>query len=157
MSGRSVTHATFVIERTYDSTPQRVFSAWADPAAKRRWFGPPDDSAKAGHEMDFRVGGSEINRGRGPNGDLYTFDALFQDIVPGERIVYTYDMFRDQTRISVSLATVEFKPEGAGTRMVFTEQDAYLDGQDTVAQREHGTRELFDALDKELRREHATA
>ena len=32
MTERSVTHATFVIERTYDATPARVFAAWADPA-----------------------------------------------------------------------------------------------------------------------------
>jgi uncharacterized protein YndB with AHSA1/START domain len=154
---RSVTHATFVIERTFDSTPALVFAAWADPAAKRRWFGPPDESARSGHALDFRVGGRETNSGRGPSGELYTFEALYQDIVSGERIVYTYDMLVDQTRMSVSLATVELTPEGDGTRMVYTEQGAYLDGKDTPAQREHGTRELFDALARELRREHATA
>ncbi len=38
MTDRSVTHATFVVERRYDASPARVFAAWADPAAKARWF-----------------------------------------------------------------------------------------------------------------------
>jgi hypothetical protein len=41
---------------------------------------------------------------------------------------------------------VELRPEGAGTRLVLTEQGAYLDGHDTSAQRQHGTGELLDAL-----------
>jgi uncharacterized protein YndB with AHSA1/START domain len=55
---RSVEHATFVIERTYDAAPARVFAAWADPAAKARWFGPPE-KPKGSYTLDFRVGGSE--------------------------------------------------------------------------------------------------
>ena len=90
MSERSVAHATFVIERTYDAAPARVFNAWADPVAKARWFGP-GELTKGGHELDFRVGGREINRGGPPGGAVYTFDACYQDIVPDERIVYTYE------------------------------------------------------------------
>ena len=72
--------------------------------------------------------------------------------MPDQRIVYSYDMHLDGARISVSLATVEFKPEGAGTRMIFTEQGVFLDGYDDPAGRERGTRALLDNLDAELRR-----
>jgi uncharacterized protein YndB with AHSA1/START domain len=147
MTERSVTHATFVVERTYDATPARVFTAFADPAIKARWFGIP-----AAYELDFRVGGREVNRGGPPGGPVYTYDARYQDIVPNERIVFTYDMHMGEARISVSLATVELKPAGNGTRLIFTEQGAFLDGLDIPAQREHGTGELFDALGAELRR-----
>jgi uncharacterized protein YndB with AHSA1/START domain len=153
---RSVTHATFVIERTYDASPARVFAAWAEPAAKARWFGIPDDDS-GDYELDFKVGGRELNRGSASDGDVYTYDARYQDIVPDERIVYSYDMLRGDTRISVSLATVELKPEGSGTKLVFTEQGAFLDGHDTPDLREHGTGSLLDALGAELGREHATA
>jgi len=43
MTERSAKHATFVIERTYAASPERVFSAFADPKAKARWFVGPDD------------------------------------------------------------------------------------------------------------------
>ena len=58
----------------------------------------------------------------------------------------------DGQRISVSLATIEFKPAGKGTKLIFTEQGAFLDGYDNVAGREHGTRELLDSLGRELER-----
>jgi uncharacterized protein YndB with AHSA1/START domain len=155
MSERSTVHATFVVERAYDVSPSRVFSAWADPAAKGRWFGPGESAGE--FELDFRVGGREINRGAGPDGQQYTYEARYQDIVPDQRIVYTYDMYRDETRISVSLATVEFKPEGGGTRVIYTEQGAFLDGEDKPEYREQGTGSLFDALGAELEQQPAKA
>jgi uncharacterized protein YndB with AHSA1/START domain len=151
MTKRSTTHATFVIERTYDASPARVFAAWADPAAKRSWFG--SGAAAAEHELDFRVGGRELNRGGPPSGPVYAYEAQYRDIVADQRIVYSYDMYMDETRISVSVATVEFGPVGSGTRLIFTEQGAFLDGHDTPAQREHGTRSLLDKLDVALQRE----
>jgi uncharacterized protein YndB with AHSA1/START domain len=146
MTERSVTHATFVLERSYDAPPSRVYAAWADPEAKARWFGGGEDA----FEMDFRVGGREHNSGT-MGSDTYTFDATYQDIVEDERIVYTYDMHLNGQRISVSVATVEFKPQGDATRLVFTEQGAFLDGFDDPRMREQGTGSLLEALDKELK------
>jgi uncharacterized protein YndB with AHSA1/START domain len=157
MTERSITHATFVIERTYAASPARVFAAFADPAIKKRWFAGPEEMGTAEHDIDFRVGGREINRGGPPGGPVYTYDARYQDIVPDQRIVTTYEMQMADTRISVSLATVELTPAGSGTRLVYTEQGAFLDGHDTPAEREHGTRELLEALGKEVERQTATA
>jgi uncharacterized protein YndB with AHSA1/START domain len=145
VSERSVTHDKFTIERTYAAPPGRVFSAWSEPAAKARWFGPGDS-----HELDFRVGGSEHLAVRGPDGSMYSFDSRYQDIVPDQRIVYAYDMHREQIRISVSLATIEFKPAGEGTLLVLTEQGAFLDGQDDPALRVRGTGGLLERLAAEL-------
>jgi uncharacterized protein YndB with AHSA1/START domain len=150
MSERSVEHATFVVERTYEVSPERAFAAWADPEAKARWFVGSD----AHLELDFRVGGRERHRGTAPDGSAYSYEALFQDIVPGQRIVYTYDMPLHEPRISVSLARVEFTPEGDGdTRLVFTEQGAFLDGHESPARRAEGMGGLLDALGEELRSE----
>jgi uncharacterized protein YndB with AHSA1/START domain len=150
MSRRSVEHATFVVERTYNVSPERAFAAWADPEAKARWFVDPD----AHLELDFRVGGRERHRGTAPDGNAFSYEALYQDIVPAERIVYTYDMYLRETRISVSLATVEFRPVGENdTGLVFTEQGAFLDGHEFRARRAGGWGSLLDALEKELRRD----
>ena len=151
MTERSVTHATFTVERTYDASPARVFAAWAEPAVKARWFGDPDQGVEE-FELDFRIGGREFNRGT-VEGQDHTYEARYQDIVPDERIVYAYDMHAGGSRISVSLGTVEFEPDGAGTRLTYTEQGAYLDGLDTPEQRQQGTGGLFDALGEELARQ----
>jgi uncharacterized protein YndB with AHSA1/START domain len=59
MKDRSVTHATFVIERRYPTTPQRVFAAFSDPAKKRRWFAGDKEFQSEEFEMEVRVGGRE--------------------------------------------------------------------------------------------------
>jgi uncharacterized protein YndB with AHSA1/START domain len=147
MSGRSVEHATFVVERKYEASPERAFAAWADPEAKARWYVDSD----AQLELDFRVGGREHSRGTAPDGRAYRYEALYQDIVLAQRIVYTYEMLLRETRISVSLATVEFTPLGDnGTHLVFTEQGAFLDGHETPARRSEGMGSLLDALGKEV-------
>jgi len=99
---------------------------------------------------DFRIGGRDINRGGPPGGPIHSYEAEYQDIVPDQRIVTMYIMHMDKTPISVSLATTEFKPEGSSTRLVFTEQRAYLDGFDNGSERERGSGELLDALGAEL-------
>ena len=104
MPERSVTHATIVVERTYDAAPARVFAAWADPAVKVRWFAGPDDWEPGDYELDFQVGGRERIRGGPPGGPVHIYDAIYRDIVPDQRIILTYDMSLDETRISVSLA-----------------------------------------------------
>jgi uncharacterized protein YndB with AHSA1/START domain len=149
MTERSVEHATIVVERTYQASPERVFAAWADPAAKARWFG----ADVTDFELDFRVGGREFNRGTAPDGNAYSYEARYQDIVADQRIVYSYEMQLDGTRISVSLGTVELKPVDGGTQLTYTEQGAFLDGLDEPASREGGTGQLLDALGAELERE----
>lgn len=146
MSKRSVVHATFVVERLYDAKPERVFTAWASAEAKGHWFSGPDEWQRSDHELDFRVGGREHLSGGPPGGPVHVYDALYQDIVANERIVISYDMHLDDRRISVSLATVEFRADGQGTRLKYTEQGAFLDGFDDPSLREHGTAELLDQL-----------
>jgi uncharacterized protein YndB with AHSA1/START domain len=87
-----------------------------------------------------------------PGGTVHAFDCRYHEIVPNERIVYSYDMHLDAKRISVSLTTVEFKPADAGTRLIFTEQVVFLDGYDDAGAREQGTRGLLDKLGAALER-----
>jgi uncharacterized protein YndB with AHSA1/START domain len=149
VSERTTKHGTFVLEHTYDATPARVFAAWADPAAKPRWFGGPDDWENE-HTLDFRVGGTEWNRTTPPDGPAWTYTAAIHDIVPDRRIVYSYVMECGDAVASVTLATVEFEPAASGTRLVLTEQIAFLDGLDSPDLREGGTRSLLDSLDEML-------
>jgi uncharacterized protein YndB with AHSA1/START domain len=160
----SVVHSTFKIERVYPAAASRVFSAFADPATKRRWFAEGEGSEVQEFTPDFRVGGRESTRlrfkgnpalpGAPPAGTEFRNDTVYQDIVPDRRIVLAYTMAVGGRRISASLATVEFVPEGDGTRLVFTEQGAFFEGSDGPELREKGWLALLDALGAELRRSH---
>jgi uncharacterized protein YndB with AHSA1/START domain len=151
MSNRSATHSTFVIERNYPAAPARVFAAWADLNSKSQWFGPGGE-----HELDFRQGGREHFEATVER-TVYSYDALYEDIVQDERIVYTYNMHRDGVRMSVSVSTVELLADSDGTHLRYTEQGVFLDGEDTPELREHGTAELLDKLGEALAQEAATA
>jgi uncharacterized protein YndB with AHSA1/START domain len=92
-----------------------------------------------------------------PNGKVSDFDARYYDIVPNERIVYAYEMHVNDVRISVSLATIEFKERNAGTQLVITEQGVFLDDFDDARGREEGTLVLIDQLEQALHRQSASA
>ncbi len=152
MTDHSIAHGVFTIERTYpDVAPQRVFDAFATAAGKQAWFFGPGDWQIAQREFDFRPGGRERVKGRRSSGDESFFDAVYFDIVPGERIVYAYDMWHEGRKLSVSLATLEFHAVAGGTRLRLCEQGAFLDGYDDAGRREHGTIELMDRMETTLR------
>jgi uncharacterized protein YndB with AHSA1/START domain len=154
---RSIEHASFTIERRYEAPPVKVFAAWADPAAKARWFSGPEEWEVEPHELDFRVGGREVSRGGPKGGPVHTYRAIYWDIVPNERIVYTYEMLMDETRTSVSVTTVELRPEGERTLLILTEHGAFLDGLDSAASRQQGSGSLLEALARALQDESGTA
>jgi uncharacterized protein YndB with AHSA1/START domain len=151
MSKRATVHDTFVIERELSFKRELVFAAWSSREAKARWFAGPSGWEERRRELEFRVGGREIVVGRKPNGNVSTFDAHYYDIVPYERIIYAYEMHIDDVRISVSVATVEFKDHKGGTQLTVTEQGVFLDDFDDARGREHGTRILMDQLERSLR------
>ena len=148
----TVIHSTFTIERTYPQSPARVFHAFADKATVRRWRVEGDGFAIAEFSFDFRVGGGEVSRFSYGGGPEIRLDAQFQDIVPDQRIVFSYRMAIGQQAMSASLPTVELTPDDGGTRLTYTEQGAFFDGVDSARGREEGTRGLLEALAVELQR-----
>jgi uncharacterized protein YndB with AHSA1/START domain len=146
----SVTHSEFTIERRLAHAPARAFSGFAHPDLKRRWFANPGGWDEWHHELDFRVGGHEVNRGGDHGQKQRLFEARFHDIVQDERIVFAYDLHHDDRLLSVSLTTIEFHPDGDGTLLAFTEQGAFFDDLDAPGEREHGTGKLLDAYQRFL-------
>jgi uncharacterized protein YndB with AHSA1/START domain len=146
MSKRSSRHSSFVIERKYPAAPARVFAAFSSAEAKAKWFAGSDEWTLLERTMDFRIGGREKLKGRWKSGVVSDYEALYYDIIEHERIVSAYEMHLNDKRISVSLSTVEFKPAGSGTLLIFTEQDVFLDEFEDSGSRERGTQELLDRL-----------
>lgn len=148
---RSVVHGSFHLRRIYDAPVARVWQALTDEQAKQRWFvGTPGRWELLERQMDVRVGGRERLRGRWEGGVVSTFDATYHDVIPNERLIYTYEMHLNDKKISVSLATIELKPEGGKTALKIAEQGAFLDGYDDSGSREQGTGHLLDALGASL-------
>lgn len=156
----TTTHGSFIVERRYDASTQRVFAAWSDPEAKRSWFVEGEGWDIRSYELDFREGGTETSSFNVVGGNnpfppetRFSNDSVFNEIIPNERIVFTYSMARDGVRFSVSLASIELTPAGNGTRLIFTEHGAFFDGADGIRMREQGWRELLAKLDAYLAQE----
>lgn len=154
----TVTNATFSIERVLNASPARVFAAYSSLEAKSAWFKAPTDIEVLDRDFDFRAGGRERFHARWPSGMITDFDATYHDIVENERIILVYDMFHNGAKLSVSLMSVELRPEGNGTRLTHTEQGCYLTGGDeAVKNREHGTTWHIDSLEALLEGREAKA
>ena len=145
MKHSPATQTDFVIEREFVATPEAVFQAWADPAAKRLWSDCHSEHS-TDYRLDFRQHGHESHRVVYPDGRVQAIEKVFFDIVADRRIVFAYDIRIDGRPLSVSLVTVEFFASPRGTRMVYTEQLSYLDGHEDRAQRLRGTEEGLDRL-----------
>jgi uncharacterized protein YndB with AHSA1/START domain len=146
MTEHSVKHNTFTLERTYSTTPARVFAAWADRDTKATWFANGDSE----YTLDFRVDGTEAAHGRTDDGADILAESIYRDIVTDRRIVYTTQLYGRGLLATVSTTTVEFVPDGTGTRLVLTEQDTFLDDHEQPEWRHHGTNDWLDRLGKEL-------
>jgi uncharacterized protein YndB with AHSA1/START domain len=139
-------HDTFTLERRYAATPARVYRALTDPRAKAAWFVGPHGWDEHERVMDARVNGTERVVGRHPSGMVSAFDAVYMDLAPNERVIFAYKMHIDGQLISCSLATWELHADGAGTRLVLTEQGTFLNGYVDGGSRLEGTNLLLDAL-----------
>jgi uncharacterized protein YndB with AHSA1/START domain len=148
-------HSTFVIERSFPKSPERVFSAFADTTKKRRWFAEGEMHEVEEFTSDFRVGGAERLRYRFKEGTPFKGveiinQGTYQEIVPNRRIVSASTMALGGKTFSASLVTVELVPTATGTDLICTHQGAFFEGADGPQIREAGWRKLLDNLAAEL-------
>jgi uncharacterized protein YndB with AHSA1/START domain len=148
-------HNTFVIEKDYPKAPDKVFAAFRDPAKKKRWYAAGGAHDVVSYDLDFRVGGREVLVGKMKPGTpiagaVLTWASSYEDIAESRCIVFCQTLDRDGARISVALITAEFVAQGAGCRLVFTHQAAFLEGADGPQMREHGWRYLLDTVSAAL-------
>ena len=139
MKSAPISHGSFVIERTYATTPAKLYAAWIEPRQKARWFVGPEGWTELRRELVVRTGGQEVLHGRFAHGVETLYTARYHDVIDPERLVYVYDMHLSGIMHSTSLASVEFVAEGTTARLIYTEQVAFLDGTEGTMARERGT------------------
>lgn len=147
-----VFHDTFTLKRSWAATPVRVFRAWADLDLKRQWFAPPPGQwTELRRTLEFRPGGREVHEGKFNDSGMTTlYEGRFHLIEDNARLVFAYDLHLSGAFHSVTLATLLLRPNGAHTDVSYTEQIAFLDGNDGTAQRKEGTEFGFSVLEKAL-------
>ena len=154
MTEIKASHHTIVVERTYNANCARVFAAWCDPQALKRWYVPGDETWTSQIlTHDFRIGGRKhlvFGPGGGPQ---YYEDCRYEDIVDQRRICFSMTVAREDERITTSMVTVELTARGARTEAKVTDQLVILNDGDTAPDRERGWGETLDKLPAELARQ----
>jgi uncharacterized protein YndB with AHSA1/START domain len=135
------------IERHYAAAPEKVWRAWTDPQAVKRWWGPEAGDPVSLAELDVRVGGRFRIVFGGPEGRLHECAGIYKEVVPNRKLVFTW-CWPNSTPDRVSLITILFDPAGAGTHLVFRHEQFF----DEAARDGHkrGWTQTFAKLDEFL-------
>jgi uncharacterized protein YndB with AHSA1/START domain len=147
-----ITHATIVMERTYNAAPTRVFAAWADKEARERWQAPDETIRIRYEESNFRPGGRDLARCIEQDGAEFLATVHYLDIRRAESIVFTEAVAQANANVSAALISVELFPAGEGTRQLVTMQIASFDESGMEKGYEHGWGMALDNLAKEFER-----
>ena len=114
----------FAIERFIDAPPRLVWEALTTPEHLKEWYMPKEWGRVARAEMEVRPGGMFSIDIAGPDGKEFPNLGCFLDVVPMERLAWTSMLFpgyRPAVFDDIPItAIVTMKPEGTGTRYVFT-------------------------------------
>lgn len=138
------TAPALTITRIFDAPRDAVWGAWTDPDQIVQWAGP--EGVTIVHwEADARVGGAWRLCMRHPEwGELWQH-GVFHEIVPPERLVYTFAW--EEANVSpehVMLVTVAFADLGDRTEMRF--QQAVFVSEASRDSHEDGWSQCFDKL-----------
>jgi uncharacterized protein YndB with AHSA1/START domain len=142
-------HATIVLERIYQAPLERVFSEFADPAARSRWSPPPND-VLIYDQTDFQAGGRDLFRCGPKNDPEFHGETLYHLIVPNKRVVASETLDTKGQRLAVSLNTLEFEVTGEGTNLKLTVQIVSLVGPGMIERYESGNRGALENLTRHL-------
>jgi uncharacterized protein YndB with AHSA1/START domain len=114
---------SLTLKRRLNASPERVYAAWTDPEKLKRWFGPEEiETLRA--DADARVGGRFRIVMRGTDGEEHDVSGVYREVVPNEKIVFTWAWRSTPER--ESLVTVVIKPEGAGSLLTLV-HDQFFD------------------------------
>jgi uncharacterized protein YndB with AHSA1/START domain len=107
------------IKRRINAAPAKIYQAWTDPQKMMRWYAPAGaDTLEA--ETDARVGGRFRVLMRTPDGEQHDVSGVYREVVPGEKLVFTWQ-WRSKPEWE-SLVTVTLKRDGDATILTLTHE-----------------------------------
>jgi len=138
------------LHRTFPAPREKVFRAWTEPEALRRWFRVAEGYTTPIAEVDLRVGGRYRLGMQPPDGSrVIVAGGTYRDISPPERLIFTWRFESADADEPETLVTVEFREHGEGTELFLTHE-----GFASEVQREQhaqGWQGCLDQLDQALK------
>lgn len=144
--GTDVQARTLLMSRTFSTSAQRVFDAWTKPEEFSKWMGPEGTKVQ-GCEIELKPGGSFKVALTSDNGD-HVATGLYEEIAPGERLVFTWAWTYPEGRGHVTAITIELS-ESDGETVMNMHQALFADAEH-CEQHRHGWDGSFQKLAKAL-------
>ena len=145
MAVQTTTKPSLTLKRRLKAPPAKVFAAWTDPEKVKLWMGPGE--IKAAHvESDPRTGGRYRWVMRAPNGEEHDVGGVYREVVPNEKLVFTWAWKTMPER--ESLVTIDIKPDGAGSLLTLTHEQFF--DEDARDRHNAGWTGAMDKLEKYL-------
>ena len=139
---------SLTLNRSYPVAPEKVWRAWTDPQALKRWWGPGEDDLVSVVDLDVRKDGKFRIVFGGPEGKAHEVQGVYREVVPHRKLVFTWT-WPNSTPERESVITIELRAAGGGTEFVFR-QEQFIDA--TVRDNHRrGWTGSFVKLDKFLR------
>jgi uncharacterized protein YndB with AHSA1/START domain len=85
-----LTKRTIVMTRVFDAPRALVFKVVMDPKLVPQWWGPRRYTTRV-DTMDLKPGGAWRYVQQGADGQEFGFHGVYREIVPPERVVYTFE------------------------------------------------------------------
>ena len=115
---------SLTLNRHYPVAPEKVWRAWTDPQAVKRWWGPTPGEPVSVAELDVRVGGRFRIVFGGPDGKMHECAGTYKEVVPNKKLVFTW-CWPNSTPERVSVVTIVFKDLNGKTELVFTHEQLF--------------------------------
>ncbi len=133
------------ITRIINAPRELVFKAYTDPNLLPQWWGPRSTTTIV-EKMDVKFGGVWRFIHRAPGEGEYAFRGVYHEVVPSERLVYTFEF--EPMPGHVMLETITFEDLDGKTRI--TDQSVFqsVEDRDGMMQSgmESGATESMDRL-----------
>jgi uncharacterized protein YndB with AHSA1/START domain len=124
MEQRLAEKPSLSLERHYPVAPEKVWRAWTDPEAVKRWWGPGPGEPVSAAELDVRVGGRFRIVFGGADGKAHECAGTYQEVVPNRKLVFTW-CWPNTTPERVSVVTIVFEDLKGKTRLVFKHEQFF--------------------------------
>ena len=115
---------SLALARSYPVPPQKVWRAWTDPQAIKRWWGPGANDPVSVAELDVRVGGRFRIVFGGAEGCDHECAGVYREVVPNRKLVFTWT-WPNSTPERESLVTITFRAVEGGTQLDFLHEQLF--------------------------------
>ena len=135
------------LSRSFAAPRERVFRAFTVPAQLVKWWGPKGWSAPA-CTLDARPGGAWRTVMRSPEGQDHVVSGVYREVLPPERLVFTWAWDEEGGRGHETVVTIELTETPGGTRLELTQGP--FESEDRRDRHNQGWSSSLDCLDEAL-------